>query len=235
MAIVKRQNENDLTLFANTCSDEKIQCQIDKIPDYCPLCHTGIKPSICYAQHNRDNLQIVFKCPRERCQQLFIGSYVYWSGDHEYFLRKVAPINHEDREFSEEIKRISKTFTEIYNQASHAEEIGLTLIAGPGYGKALEFLIKDYVISLEADPSRHEGFKNKSLGNVIKDYINDDNIKSVAERAAWLRNDETHYLRLWDEMDLENLKILLELTKNHIENEERTRSYKEQMPQARKR
>ena len=33
------------------------------------------------------------------------------------------------------------------SQAETAEKYGLTLVCGPGYRKALEFLIKDYVLA----------------------------------------------------------------------------------------
>jgi hypothetical protein len=32
------------------------------------------------------------------------------------------------------------------------------------------------------------------LGKVIKEHIKEDHIKQIAARAAWLGNDETHYV-----------------------------------------
>ena len=44
------------------------------------------------------------------------------------------------------------------------------------------------------------------LGTVIADYLDEPNIRDSAERAAWLGNDETHYLRRWEEQDIQDLK-----------------------------
>ena len=41
---------------------------------------------------------------------------------------------------------------------------------------------------------------------VISRYIDDSNIKNVAKRAVWLGNDETHYIRKWEDKDLSFLK-----------------------------
>ena len=124
---------------------------------------------------------------------------------------------------------VSQTFTNIYNEALQAEKMGLTQISGPGYGKALEFLIKDYAISREIDKSKHDEIKTKFLSRVIKDHVRDENIRTTAELATWLRNDETHYIRTWTDMDINDLKVLIELTVRWIESEEMTRSYKERM------
>ena len=47
-------------------------------------------------------------------------------------------------QFDENIKKLSSNFCEIFNQAYVAELMKLNEIAGIGYRKALEFLIKDY-------------------------------------------------------------------------------------------
>ena len=65
-------------------------------------------------------------------------------------------------------------------------------ICGTGYRKSLEFLIKDYLISTLPE-DQHEAIKNKFLNNCIRDNISNINIKTVASRAVWLGNDETHY------------------------------------------
>ena len=68
-------------------------------------------------------------------------------------------------------------FSIIYNQALTAEKYKLDEIAGVGYGKALEFLIKDYV------KSNHSGkeavIEKQSLGDVINNYLRDDRLQPV--------------------------------------------------------
>ena len=63
----------------------------------------------------------------------------------------------------------------------------------------------------------------------INDYVTDTNIKECARRATWLGNDETHYERRWNEHDIEDLKVLIDLTKNWIDNELLTEHYIETM------
>lgn len=100
------------------------------------------------------------------------------------------------KEFSNTITEISPSFDKIYNEAYKAEQQDLEEICGVGYRKALEFLIKDYLISKGEE--NEETIKNAPLGQCIQNYVNDDRIKKVAKRAAWLGNDETHYVRKWE-------------------------------------
>jgi len=116
---------------------------------------------------------------------------------------------------------------EIYNQALAAEAGDLTEIVGIGLRKAVEFLIKDFAIHQK--PSDEQDIKKSFLGNCIKNYIDDPNIKECATRAAWLGNDETHYLRKWVEKDISDLKLLIQLTVNWIENVLLTKQYIDDM------
>jgi len=135
-------------------------------------------------------------------------------------------------EFSEYVSGVSKEFVEIYNQANQAETMGLLEISGIGYRKFLEFLIKDYLISkLKTEPEK-EVIKKKPLGDCIKQNVDDPRIKKVAERAVWIGNDETHYLRKHEGKDISDLKALIDLTIRWIEMIEMTAKYtKEIQPQ----
>ena len=101
-----------------------------------------------------------------------------------------------------------------------------------GFRKALEFLVKDYLISKEADRARHEDIKRKLLGACIADDVADDRIKTVAARAAWLGNDETHYVRRWQDHDITDLKRLIDLTVKWIEMELETEEALASMPKS---
>lgn len=37
---------------------------------------------------------------------------------------------------------------------------------------------------------------------IYKNYIEDNNVRRCAELAVWLGNDESHYLRKWENKDL---------------------------------
>ena len=222
---------------------------VDVFPDECPLCHKGICPEIKYSYFNskrwgeRNCLEIVFKCPKRDCDNLFISYYKALRSDcaHFYYVASF-PITKQAREFSKEIGNISKKFSIIYNQARSAEQDGLKEICGAGYRRALEFLIKDYLIKKlksEDKPSekvkkttedQEKKIKNKLLGKCISEDIENKQIKKVAQRAAWIGNDETHYIRIWEDKDLKDLKNLIELTVHWIEMEEITDKIEEDMP-----
>ena len=136
------------------------------------------------------------------------------------------------RSFSDIIKEVSPDFEKIYNQAYYAEQFSLDQICGVGYRKALEFLIKDYLM-LDKDDSGKEVIKNKFLNNCIREDVSDNRIKEVAKRAVWLGNDETHYARKWAEKDVSNLKSTIDLTVRWIENEIETKRLLEDMPEGR--
>jgi hypothetical protein len=67
------------------------------------------------------------------------------------------------------------------------------------------------------------------LGTCIKNYIDDKRVQSCAERAAWLGNDETHYLRKWEGKDITDLKTLVRLTVNWLDNALLTKQYEKEM------
>ena len=216
--------------------------EIDKFPEECPECKKAAHFNLvtAYGIHSPygDSLKIqaVLRCPREKCQKMFFAFYTdpyrlprRMGGGEKLYLQRWGFIGIMDPiEFSEPIPKISKKFTRIYNQASIAEENGLDEICGVGYGKALEFLIKDYLIHI--DKSQKEQIKKEHRLGILIEKIPDKNIQIVAKRAAWLRNDETHYERVWKTQDVQNLKDLIDLTVHHIKASEMTKRYTKKMP-----
>lgn len=104
-------------------------------------------------------------------------------------------------------KYIASTFSEfvnLYHQSEKAEFSGLSDICGMGYRKALEFLVHSYVRS--ENTKLPDNFDNLSLSQKIKQFIPDDNIKTLAERAAWLGNDNTHVVKKHVDCSVEDMK-----------------------------
>jgi len=130
--------------------------------------------------------------------------------------------------FSERIKKVSPVFCEIYDQASQAEQMQLLQVCGPGYRKSLEFLIKDYVS--EVYPAEADKIKEMWLASCIEKYVTDANIKETATRAVWLGNDETHYVRKWEDKDLQDMKKLISLATYWIEAQKLTEELLQDMP-----
>lgn len=167
-------------------------------------------------------------CPSTQCSKSFIA--YFYEGAHRYiFDNKVTHGNVITEDFPIGILEISPSFSEIYSQAFAAEQQGLTEICGVGYRKSLEFLIKDYLIL--NNPSEQEKIEKKMLAQCIGEYVDNDKIKTVAKRAAWLGNDETHYVRKWEGRNLGDLKNLIKLTVHWIEMELLTKEFEESMPE----
>lgn len=134
--------------------------------------------------------------------------------------------------FSKIIREISEDFVRIYNEAFSAEQMGLMEICGVGYRKALEFLIKDYV-SQNLDEENKGKVRLMALAKCIEKYVDNVNVKKVAERAVWIGNDEAHYVRKWEEKDVQDLKGLIQTTIWWIEQSVKTEELLRDMPEGR--
>ena len=157
---------------------------------------------------------------------MFLGTYRFQgesAGRRHFSLWNVSPVIAKSTAFPQVIQDISPTFSEIFNQAEHAEAAELDQLVGIGLRKALEFLVKDFAVSENA--GKEQEIRNSLLGSCIANFIDDANVKECAKRAAWLGNDETHYTRKWDTKDVSDLKLLVRLTVNWIENSLLTKKY----------
>lgn len=180
-------------------------------PSKCPHCgrtmspqHVGQSTSSEKASILEDGrFAVVFRCPFEDCLKYFVIEYInddYDASMVDYTYRPPIKVK-----LPEYIEKVSPVFVEIYSQATVAESEALNQIAGIGYRKAAEFLIKDYAISKNKDDE--EKIKAILLGQVIAEYLNDfPKIQALAKSVAWIGNDETHYVRRHDDKDIQDLK-----------------------------
>jgi hypothetical protein len=122
--------------------------------------------------------------------------------------------------FSEKVSSISSRFIKIYQQAQQAEEEELDEIAGPGYGKSLEVLVKDYLI--KKIPDEEATIKALSLYQAIEQKVENPKIKALAKKATIVRNDETHYEKKYEKSDIGDLKNLINATAAWIDLESYT-------------
>ncbi len=219
-----------------------INVTLDAYPDTCPTCRHAGQPKFLtasYVNHRGwgdEEVHCIFQCPRHKCLALYIGRYRYKPEDRNSIDRRIKLHATFPQLFVPPlvpalVSAVSARFIEIYSQASEAESLRLPDVAGPGYRKALEHLIKDFAISQHL--AQAEDIQKMSLQGVIDKYVADSNIKDCAERAWWLGNDESHYLRKWD-LDLKNLVEVIQLTINWIDNHERTKVLKLSMPEGKK-
>lgn len=179
-------------------------------PEVCPHCKHAIQPQElnCSGYKGKDNERYVvltYLC--KHCYRPFIASHDIKkssSGNLVTTLLFVEPNRFVRKEFDDRISAVSPDFVEIYNQALAAEASGLDQISGIGYRKALEFLIKDYLINKTPDDA--EVIKKMELGNCIANKVSNDNLKAVASRSTWLGNDQTHYVQSFEEYDISDMK-----------------------------
>lgn len=180
----------------------------------CPWCDTHQRPHFIYGAFNDKILFILCYC--ETCHKAYIAEYEYIyhsSGAYHYSIGKYItsyPANMKCSNFDKSIENLSQSFVNIYNQALTAESIGLNEICGMGYRKALEFLVKDYAIS--KFPNDVDIIKSMKLMNVIKNKISNPHITQLAEKCTWLLNDEVHYFRKFENVDIQNVKNLIQAT-----------------------
>lgn len=181
-------------------------------PSKCPHCGRTMSPlhvgqstsSETTSISEEGRFSVIFRCSFEDCLKYFVIEYI--NDNYE----NASTVNYTYRppikvKLPENIEKVSPVFVEIYSQATVAESEALNQIAGVGYRKAAEFLIKDYAISKNKDD---EGkIKSIMLGQVIADYLNDfPKIQALAKSVAWIGNDETHYVRRHDDKDIQDLK-----------------------------
>jgi len=139
---------------------ERKNVEIEGNPDRCPICANGIEPIDIkvdfFFPDGWGRLERVFRCPRQNCEDFFIARYQKKHPNGYHVLDQCVPVVPVSIARDESIIAISPNFHEIYNQAQKAEQYGLNLIAGAGYRKSLEFLIKDLPHSIESGCVRRD-------------------------------------------------------------------------------
>lgn len=198
------------------------------IPDTCPMCKAyGLNPilsSFAIERPDDGDFDLVSTMFCLACRKPFVVSY--HSGESEPY--SVEPSSVPSRTFEPSLADLTPQFVDAYNQALAAESYGLNDIAGMGYRKSLEYLIKDYLI--HRSPENADAIKNEALGSCIGNRLDNARLKAAARSATWLGNDFTHYERRYNEFDINALKrfidatihwILMELTTDEAERVDR--------------
>jgi len=229
-----------VNINALTTEGKSIACLLRRIPDKCPKCNRHGQPDFVTATYlissqHVGTLHAAFRCPVRECRALYIAEYNYINQTSPMQWEILStPLNRflEEQIFPKNIKEISPPFCLTFNQARIAEENKLDQICGPGYRKALEFLVKDYLTNhvYKANAPKQEEVKKAFLSNAIEQHIDEDRIKRCAKRAAWLGNDEVHYARKWEDKDIHDLKSLILMTVSYIDLTIESARYLEEMP-----
>jgi hypothetical protein len=221
--------------------------KIDGYPNQCPWCTHLITPE--YAGNGLTYLrpdstayvcaELPLICSNKKCNKLFLAVYVHLEGhpnyrvlsdSRRYFtLKHTSPKTINLTTFDPIIKSLSNRFTIVFNEAEAAEQYGLENVAGPGYRKSLEILIKDFLISINPADQVVITHEHK-LQKLITERIDHPLLRESVSRAAWLGNDEVHYARTWEDKDVSDLKSLIDIAVTFIAYEIKAQHYIASMP-----
>lgn len=206
-------------------------------PNICPHCHIVNNPHAHWQVETRDTdntptLITAWLCSNDLCKKIFIANYKA-NGQvpkFERFLNGLPkgpewpkPIKDLKCGNSSSVETPEQTkFISTYLQSLVAENSGLNELAGMGFRKSIEYLVKDWAI--QNNPGEKEKIEASWLGVVIKDYYTGD-LKEILERATWLGNDQAHYNRIFEEYDIDVLKELIELIMVELDRQFKMKHY----------
>ena len=194
-------------------------------PNICPHCHEINNPHRRWHTLSQDHddktvFLTAWQCSNNNCKKIFLALYEKTGTEIFEFSRFLngrpkgpdwpKPITDlkEGKTINNESPEDSK-FIKTYLQSLEAEMHGLDELAGMGFRKAIEYLVKDWAIQNNPD-DKDKIIEDLWLGQVIKEYYDGD-LKDILERATWLGNDQSHYNRLFEEFDVNDLKKLISL------------------------
>lgn len=192
-------------------------------PNVCPHCHITINPTYVGNNLSKDTDGVEcfitsWGCTNSSCLKVFIALYKFTNDSFEFsrYLNGLPKgpdwpkplLDLKSGDIDEEGNPSPSKFIKTYLQSLVAENSGLDELAGMGYRKSIEYLVKDWAI--QNKPEDIEIIKGKWLGQIITDYFAGD-LKDILERATWLGNDQSHYNKLFDDYNLEDLKELIGL------------------------
>lgn len=170
----------------------------------------------------KNYLNVIFQCTS--CKKQYYVCYIETSTFNTFEVLDIFPQSkYLTRDFPETINTLSPAFSDLYNQAYFAEQHKKYDIAGMGYRKALEVLVKDFAInSLQKSPD--EVIK-KPLAKAISDYLTGFDTFVSAECIRVLGNDYTHYELRYDNVDFSYLRKYLDFFIFRIEMQAITSSH----------
>ncbi|MBD5543464.1 MAG: DUF4145 domain-containing protein [Lachnospiraceae bacterium] len=191
-------NRNRFNIF-DMYDNERVPFEL-VFDDICPVCGYGIDMGRDYTHKfhdiSSDNQQeckvaCIHLCGH--CHKLFVTEHVMRRSKESYIEKghTVYPIIVQHKEISDEIKKVSSDFENLYIQACSASAYGLKDIYGMALRKAFECLVKDYALFL--NPKKEDEIVKKSLANCIRDYIENTKIVELCTSCRIIGNNETHW------------------------------------------
>ena len=203
---------------------QKVRAQ--GVPHTCPHCRKEVGMNLVgiiegAIENGVELTLLVFQCPS--CRELTVGRY--YSGANVFTPAHTIsgkPFLYPQPEFqgtifSEEIYDKFLRFTLVYNQSEKAEHYDCKDIAGAGYRKAAEILVRDFACLIY--PEKKESILNTSNAkNVVFNFLKEYTLMcQLAEASFELGNDEAHYKKTYQDNGLKDLKEFIKATVAQIE------------------
>lgn len=205
--------------------------KIYELPTFCPRCRKNAIPKILgpvsiYVDDDGPGEWVVgvpLTCGR--CQRGYVAEYSgghYTGTDYDDDLEYMGTVPEAEPHVSvsEALTKISPSFAKVYDEAVAAQATGLEELSGAGYRRALEFLVKDYLISKE--PGKAAQFRRMPLAVCIRDHINLPEVQDLAKEAVNIGNDFVHFTQ-YGKREVQELRGLINLVWRWIELQEEVR------------
>lgn len=192
-----------------------------EVPQQCPHCNRSVSPkyvaitNLEYSNTHKVDF-LLLECPDLNCGKQFITTHLRELSNNSTTFYSCYPSSIA-RQFHELIHELSPRFVNVYNQAYAAEQLNLEDVAGAGYRKALEILIKDFAIK-DLNLPQEEVVK-KSLANCIKEYLPVRDAQISADVVRVIGNDYVHYDAKYEDVDLSTLNWYLDYFIATVESE----------------
>ena len=204
-------------------------------PNICPHCHVANEPRELFKWFDKkeDKLLSTWECRFNQCGRTFVVSHINDNNGFYKIERNLnglpkGPIwpepilNLKDGRTIDTEEETDSKFIKTYLQSLEAESNGYDEIAGMGFRKAIEYLVKDW--SIQTNPTEKEKILGLWLSSIIKRYFSGD-LKEILERASWLGNDQTHYNKLFEDYNIDHLKELIDLIMVELDRDFKKRNY----------
>ena len=180
------------------------------LPNTCPRCGKGMAPNVHSSDlsHERNRIAFILSCPI--CEQFFFSTHAIQKDTDDTLLsviESVLPHEKSQSSIPEMLRQDYPYFYQIYGQAAEAEAHGLNEISGMAYRKALEILVKQYLI--KKNPTEESFILKEPLGASIE-RISFDKIRNLAKAISWIGNDQTHIIQKHPDYNVSEMKTFMQ-------------------------
>lgn len=180
-----------------------------EIPKGCPHCYSGEFPIVFSStktilKDGSTSTIVMVQCPV--CSKFFALQYILKGGEHGGWKTELIPYTYQPIvtiSVPEKFDKFSPDFKVIYKQAEIAYKLKLNKICGMGYRKAIEQLVKDFLIF--SNPNDKEKILKLNLSQAIN-RIDNDKIKILSKAVTYLANDHVHLINKHPDRDIEDIR-----------------------------